>query len=138
MNSKTEPKKKLSIAELKNVAIIAQATSGKSIKEIAEEHGRNRKWLSLQLNHPKNQAIFSEIYQATIDEAIARLPALVAKAFDVMEKELQVSYSSDRRVTAAKAILGIAGKHWQPQPCICNCRDEKVIQACEADQTPTQ
>jgi transposase-like protein len=141
MKTITETKKKLTIQQLRNAAIIAEATSGKSIKEIAEEHGRNRKWLSIQLNHSRNQELFSEIYEATIAEAVERLPALVRLAFDIAEKEMQHPYDPARRMTAAKAVLSIAGRHWQPQPsctCSCNCKDEKVIQSCEAEANHDQ
>jgi transposase-like protein len=128
MSDKPETKKKLTIQQLRNAAIIAEAASGKSITQIAAEHGRNRKWLSIQLNHARNQELFSEIYEATIAEAVDRLPALVRLAFDIAEKEMQHPYDSERRMAAAKAILTIAAKHWQPQPtctCSCNYKDEK-------------
>lgn len=125
MSDTPRTKKNLALHDLRNASIIAEACSGKSIQTIATEHKRNRKWLSVQLNHPKNQEVFTEIYEATIAEAKSRLPDLVSAAFDTMEDILYSTQNEPQRLEAAKAVLNIASRHWKPdaQP-VCTCKRE--------------
>lgn len=112
-----ETRKKLNICDLRKAMLISQAVSGKSLTQISEEQGRNRRWLYETLNSTENQAILAEIYSETIAEATSRMPKLVSLAFDAVEKLLEAPYADDRKIPAALAILKLAAR--QPQPCNC-------------------
>lgn len=112
-----ENNKKLNICALRNAMLISQAVSGKSLTQISEEQGRNRRWLYTMLNSPENQALLAEIYSETVAEATARMPKLVNLAFNAVEKLLEAPYADDRKIPAALAILKLAAR--QPQPCTC-------------------
>lgn len=103
------------LAELKRSAVLVRICAGQSVSAICRELDLDRGHVYQWLRSPDGRARLETALADAYAEIEARLPGLVRKSLEVLERDLDSKFSPERGAKAAQTVLALLAR-LSPRP----------------------